>query len=86
MRNSENTWKAFLELVKAGLWGNGNLDIRFEGTTDWQEVYRLATEQSVLGLVLQGIDWFKVQSSIFRRFCCYSGLVRCRCLSGGIRQ
>lgn len=73
-----NTQTVFLELLKAGLWGNGNPDIRIDGTTDWQEVYRLATEQSVLGLVLQGIDWFKVQSSIFRRFCCFSGLVRYR--------
>ena len=56
MRNSENTRIAFLELVKAGLWGNGNPDIRIDGTTDWQEVYRLATEQSVLGLVLAGLE------------------------------
>lgn len=56
MRNSENTRKAFLELVKAGLWGNGNPDIRIEGATDWQEVYRLATEQSVLGPVLAGLE------------------------------
>ena len=56
MRNSENTRKAFLELVKAGLWGNGNPYIRIDGTTDWQEVYRLATEQSVLGLVLAGLE------------------------------
>ena len=32
---------------------------------DWNEVYQLAQEQSVQGLVLQGIDWFKVQSSKF---------------------
>ena len=57
------TQKAFLELVKAGLWGNGNPDIRIDGATGWQAVYRLATKQSVLGLVLQGIDWFKVQGS-----------------------
>ncbi len=56
MRNSENTRIAFLELVKAGLWGNGNPDIRIDGTTDWQEVYRLATEQSVIGLVLAGLE------------------------------
>ena len=56
MRNSENTRKAFLELVKAGLWGNGNPDIRIDETTDWQEVYRLATEQSVPGLVLDGLE------------------------------
>ena len=51
-----NTQTVFLELVKAGLWGNENLDIRIEGATDWQEVYRLATEQSVLGVVLDGLE------------------------------
>lgn len=52
----DNIIRAFFELVKAGLWGNENPDIRIEGTTDWQEVYRLATEQSVLGLVLAGFE------------------------------
>ena len=56
MRNDENIRKAFLELVKAGLWGNGNPKIQIDGTTDWQEVYRLASEQSVLGLVLAGLE------------------------------
>lgn len=51
-----NTQTVFLELVKAGLWGNGNLDMRIDGTTDWQGVYRLATEQLVLGLVLDGLE------------------------------
>jgi hypothetical protein len=51
-----NTQTVFLELVKAGLWGSGNLNIRIDGTSDWQEVYRLATEQSVLGLVLAGLE------------------------------
>jgi hypothetical protein len=51
-----NTQTVFLELVKAGLWGHGNPDIRIDGTMDWQEVYRLATEQSVLGLVLAGLE------------------------------
>ena len=51
-----NTKTVFLELVKAGLCGNGNPDIRIDGTTGWQEVYRLATEQSVLGLVLAGLE------------------------------
>ena len=48
--------KAFLELVKAELWGNGNPIIRIDETRDWQEVYQLATEQSVLGLVLGGLE------------------------------
>ena len=58
-----NTQTVFLQLVKAGLWGNGNLDIRIDGTTDWQEVYRLATEQSVLGLVLAGLEHSDVKPS-----------------------
>lgn len=56
VRNSENTRIAFLELVEAGLWGGGNPDIGIDGTTDWQEVYQLATEQSVLGLLLDGLE------------------------------
>jgi len=47
---------AFISLLRLGLWGNGNLDIRIDGATEWQEVYRLATEQSVLGLVLDGFE------------------------------
>ena len=56
-----NTQTVFLELVKAGLWGNGNPDIRINGTMDWKEVYRLATEQSVLGLVLGGLEHSNVK-------------------------
>jgi hypothetical protein len=60
--------EVFLALVRAGLWSDGNLDIRIDGTTDWQEVYQLAQEQSVQGLVLQGIEtvqgsWLKVHGS-----------------------
>ena len=51
-----NTQTVFLELVKAGLRGNEYPDIRIDGATDWQEVYRLASEQSVLGLVLDGLE------------------------------
>lgn len=43
-------------LLSAGLWGNGNQEMRIDGTTDWQEVYRLTSEQSVLGLVLDGLE------------------------------
>ena len=52
----ESFTRDFLELVKVGLWGNGNLDIRIDGTADWQEIYRLANEQSILGLVLAGLE------------------------------
>ena len=60
-----NTIKAFFALVRAGLWGeagaNLNLnanDNHFEGV-EWEKIYQLAQEQSVQGLVLQGIEWFK---------------------------
>ena len=43
-------------MLRAGLWGGGNPDERIGGPTDWQEVYRIATEQSVLGLVLAGLE------------------------------
>ena len=56
-----NTIEAFFTLVRAGLWSDGNLDIRIDGTTDWQEVYRLATEQSVLGLVLAGLEYSDIK-------------------------
>lgn len=55
----DNTGSVFFELLKAGLWGSGNPDIRIDGATDWDYIYRLAKEQSVQGLVLQGIEWFK---------------------------
>ena len=47
---------AFFSLLRPGLWGDGNPDIRIVGTTDWYEVYQLAAEQSVLGLVLAGLE------------------------------
>ena len=52
----DNIQNAFLQLLKIGLWGNGNPDIRIDGAKDWQEIYQLATEQSVLGLVLAGLE------------------------------
>lgn len=59
MKTKINNQQAFFELLKAGLWSDGNPDIRIDGSTDWNEVYQLAQEQSVQGLVLQGIEWFK---------------------------
>lgn len=50
----------FFEMVRAGLWEkNGQLavdDWPFCEPTEWKEVYRLASEQGVLGLVLAGIE------------------------------
>ena len=52
----DNTIEVFFALVRAGLWSDGNQEIRIDGTTDWNEVYELAQEQSVLGLVLAGLE------------------------------
>lgn len=54
--NQYKNQKAFLALLREGLWGCGNPDVWIEETTGWQEVYWLATEQSVLGLVLAGLE------------------------------
>lgn len=59
----DNTGSVFFELLKAGLWGeaDANLNVNhnlFEGV-DWQKVYQLAQEQSVLGLVLAGLEQYK---------------------------
>lgn len=53
--------RAFLVLLRAGLWGERNPEIKMDATTDWHEVYRLATEQSVLGLVLAGLEHSEVK-------------------------
>ena len=52
----DNCVYRFLALVRSGLWGEENPDIRIDGTTDWNYIYRLAQEQSVLGLVLDGLE------------------------------
>lgn len=50
-----NNQQAFLALVKAGLWEQ---DVRLSGfkDIDYNEVYRLAEEQSVVGLVAAGLE------------------------------
>lgn len=53
--------QVFFALLRAGLWedypvhGEG-LMVNGSSNVDWEEVYRLATEQSVMGLVLAGIE------------------------------
>lgn len=53
---STNNIQTFFDLLRAGLWSDGNQEMRIDETTDWQEVYRITTEQSVLGLVLAGLE------------------------------
>jgi len=61
MKYSDNTIEAFYAFVRTGLWTDANdrhNHSYLEGI-DWGEVYHLAQEQSLQGLVLQGIEWFK---------------------------
>lgn len=64
---------AFLSLVKAGLWEQtgANVDVLCEqcdygranlsDKVDWDKVYQLAEEQSVVGVVLAGIEYSKAK-------------------------
>jgi hypothetical protein len=51
----DNNTQTFFALVRAGLWETDVLLITY-GDINWQEVYRLATEQSILGFVLAGLE------------------------------
>ncbi len=52
--------KAFLALVSAGLWEKEGLLLPYHDIK-WKVIYRLATEQSVLGLVLAGLEHSEVK-------------------------
>ena len=51
----DNNQRALFELIKAGLWDNEVLLSQFD-EIDFTEVYRLAEEQSVIGLVTAGLE------------------------------
>lgn len=62
--------EVFFELLRTGLWGangnhNHNQNDNLYESVYWSEVYRLAEEQSVVGLIADGIDRFKAQVSGF---------------------
>lgn len=51
-----NKNETFLQLLKAGLWGT-SLDVsKFSAEIDWDGVYQLAQEQTVMGFVTEGIS------------------------------
>lgn len=56
----DNNVSVFLALVKAGLWGNRDEfhvpDFKFLESVDLDEIYQLAEEQSVIGIVLAGME------------------------------
>ena len=66
----DNNQEAFFALVRAGLWEYSQKyrvleqakqqsraeDLEFIDSVDWNEIYRLASEQSLLGLILAGVE------------------------------
>lgn len=63
---STNNQELFYKLVRAGLWADTSVhDSRFTvhdfEQVDWDEVFQLAEEQSVIGVVLSGIEHSNVK-------------------------
>lgn len=54
----EKNIEAFFALLQAGLWEKG-VELRKYGPTDFDEIMRLAEEQSVVGLVTSGLEHVK---------------------------
>lgn len=55
MKNCNSNTSAFFALLRAGLWENGVRLSEFDDV-DFEDVYRLASEQSVVGLVAAGLE------------------------------
>ena len=53
---TDKSIQAFFALVKAGLWEQADANLDINEKVDWEKVYQLAEEQSVVGLVLAGIE------------------------------
>lgn len=52
---ADRTIEVFIALVKAGLWER-EVQLSSFGKIDWIDIYRLSKEQSVVGLVLAGLE------------------------------
>ena len=55
MKKRSNNEEAFFALLRAGLWGN-EVQLLPLGKVDYEEIMRLAEEQSVVGLVTAGLE------------------------------
>lgn len=55
MKRESNNVKAFFALLRAGLWET-DLQLLPYGEIDFTEIYRLAEEQSVIGLITAGLN------------------------------
>lgn len=61
----ETTINAFFTLIRAGLWeqSSTNLKVNLDGKVNWEKVYQLAGEQSVVGLALAGLECSNIKPS-----------------------
>lgn len=57
--------QAFLALLRAGLWEHSettlNLDVNLNEEIDWEKVFQSAEEQTVIGVVLAGVENFNTK-------------------------
>ena len=67
MDTKDKNQQAFFALLRAGLFPVHGSRFAVNGfdCVDWGEVCRMAENQSVIGLVSAGLDWFKVNDSRF---------------------
>ena len=56
---TKNIQRAFFEILKAGLFPVHGEGAMVNATVDFQEVYQLAQEQSVVGLLAAGLEHVK---------------------------
>lgn len=70
----DNNKRAFLALVRAGLWEKETRLSKFE-KIDFSEIYKLAEEQSVIGLVAAGLEYVedvKISKEVLLAFIGYT--------------
>ena len=58
MQLLNNNTQAFLVLARAGLWEQ-DISLSQLGTLEFNEIYRLAEEQSIVGLIAAGLEHVK---------------------------
>ena len=55
VKKRDNTVEAFFELLRAGLWEE-NIELRQYGDIDYALLYKLAEEQSIIGIIAAGLE------------------------------
>ena len=66
MDTKDKNQQVFFALLRAGLFPVHGSRFAVNGfdCVDWDELYRMTEEQSVIGLVSAGLDWFKVKDDL----------------------